>query len=122
VTEDGVLAFIQRSIKSVWALELLLLVRRERDRAWPIDELVRELRSSDAAVSEAVTSLKSSGLLAADSADVVSYRPASAELDRMAAAIESTYAAKPLAVVKMIMSAPNEKLRIFADAFKLKDR
>jgi hypothetical protein len=40
----------------------------------------------------------------------------------MAERIEAVYAAKPMAVAKAIMSAPNDKLRIFADAFKLKDR
>ncbi len=122
MTEDEVLAFIQRSIKSVWALELLLLLRRERDRAWPTAELVRELRSSDAAVTEAAAGLKSAGFLTTEGGELVRYWPASPELDRIAGEIETIYAAKPIAVVKGIMSAPNEKLRIFADAFKLKDK
>jgi hypothetical protein len=122
VTEEEILAFIQKSIKSVWALELLLLLRRQRDHVWGVEELVRELRSSDAAVSEAIASLQSSGFVAADSGDLIRYSPASPELDQVGGEIDATYAEKPLAVVKVIMSAPNEKLRIFADAFKLKDR
>jgi hypothetical protein len=50
VTEDELLKFVQDSIKSVWALEMLLLFRRERQRAWNAGNLVRELRSSDSAV------------------------------------------------------------------------
>jgi hypothetical protein len=34
---------------------------------------------------------------------------------------QSLYRAKPLAVINAIAAAPNEKLRIFADAFRLKD-
>ena len=62
------------------------------------------------------------GFIGADSAGLHTYQPASAELDRIARRIEEVYAAKPLAVVKAITSAPNDKLRLFSDSFKLKDR
>ena len=121
VTEDEVLRFVQKSIKSVWALEMLLLLRRERDRVWRSGDLVRELRSSDSAVGEAAASLRGAGFASAESGDAVRYDPASPELDAMAARVQAIYAEKPLAVAKAIMSAPGDKLRIFADAFKLKD-
>jgi hypothetical protein len=122
VTDDDILAFVRKSIKSVWALELLLLLRREQSRAWAHQELVRELRSSDAIIVEAAASLRAAGFVAAEPGEVYRYAPASAELDHIAAQIEATHAAKPLALAKAIMSAPNDKLRIFADAFKLKDQ
>ncbi len=122
LTEDEVLTFVQKSIKSVWALEMLLLLRRERQRAWRTGDLVRELRSSDSAVGEAIASLRGAGFISAEASDTYRYEPASAQLDEIAARVEGIYAEKPLAVAKVIMSAPNEKLRIFADAFKLKDQ
>ena len=122
MTDDDVLAFVQKSIKSVWALELLLLLRRDRQRFWPIGDLVRELRSSESAVEGALDSLRSTGFVSTDAGELYRYGPGSAELDGIAARIEVIYAAKPMAVAKAIMSAPNDKLRIFADAFKLKDR
>ena len=120
VTEDDTLAFVRDTIKSVWALELLLLMRRERERSWSRDDLVRELRSSDAAIGEAVVGLRNAGFLANSGADGLQYWPASPDLERIGDEIEAIYAAKPIAVVKAITSAPNDKLRIFADAFKLK--
>src|SRR5687768_17487272 len=42
VNENDVLAFVQRSIKSVWALELLLLLRRDRQRTWRPEDMVLE--------------------------------------------------------------------------------
>jgi hypothetical protein len=122
VNEDDVLGFVQRSIKSVWALELLLLLRRDRQRIWRAEDMVLEMRSSDAAVGEALAGLRSIGFVTADSAGLHTYQPASAELDRIAERIQEVYAAKPLAVVKAITSAPNDKLRLFSDSFKLKDR
>ena len=32
------LAFIRRSLKSVWALELLLLLRADRERGWTTEQ------------------------------------------------------------------------------------
>jgi DNA-binding IclR family transcriptional regulator len=121
VTEDELLKFVQNSIKSVWALEMLLLFRRERQRAWNAGDLVRELRSSDSAVAEALVALHSAGFIAATPEGPYRYEAASAELDEIAVRIEKLYGERPLAMAKAIMSAPNEKLRIFSDAFKLKD-
>lgn len=122
MTEDEVLKFVQKSIKSVWALEMLLLLQRERQRAWSSGDLIRELRSSDSAVGEAIASLRGAGFASAEPGDAVKYDPASAELDEIAGRVQAIYAEKPLAVAKAIMSAPNDKLRVFADAFKLKDQ
>lgn len=122
MNDDEVLAFVQTSIKSVWALELLLLLRRTRPRAWPRPGLVQELRSSDAAVAEALTDLRNTGFIVDTGADLFRYEPASKALDDAAQRIEEVHASQPLALAKAIASAPNDKLRIFADAFRLKDR
>ena len=45
---EDVLAFIRTTVKSVWSLELLLLLRRGAGRAWSADDLVREIRGSRA--------------------------------------------------------------------------
>jgi hypothetical protein len=34
--------------------------------------------------------------------------------------LEAAYAARPLAVIKAILAAPNEKIQTFADAFRVK--
>jgi len=121
VKEEAVFRFLSGSIRSVWALELLVLLRRGRARSWDPDGLVRELRGSQFVVSEAIHNLKHAGLVAQDAEGLTRYQPATAELDDICDAIEALYAAKPMAVIKAIANAPNEKLRIFSDAFKLKD-
>lgn len=120
-TEEDVLAFVGATVKSLWALELLLLMRGERNRAWQTDELVRELRASRVVVREALAGLSGAGLMTTDEAGQVCYRPASGQLDSFVAAAQALYETKPLAVINAIASAPNEKLRIFAEAFRLKD-
>jgi hypothetical protein len=57
---------VEYSFGSVWALELLLLLHRNPDRAWPTSDLVRELRSSDVVVAESIERLVASGLVVVD--------------------------------------------------------
>jgi hypothetical protein len=120
VTDEEIFAFVRASVRSVWALELLLLLRRDPARAWHPDELVRELRGSAAIVHEELAALCSAGLCGHVDGRY-QYQPASPARDSLAGALQETYAARPMAVVKAIMTAPNEKLRIFSDAFKLKE-
>jgi hypothetical protein len=120
VTEDDVLLFIAASIGSVWALELLLLLKRDPDRSWNRESLVRELRSSPVVINEALQQLQSAGLATQDAAGVFRYHAASPELDVMASELEKTYATKPMTVIKAIVNARTDKLRAFSDAFKFK--
>jgi hypothetical protein len=120
VTEDDIFAFARNTIRSVWALELLLLLHKVPARGWGVPDLVRELRSSDAVIVPCLEVLKSAGLVA-EEVRGWHYAPATAELDATVAELAKIYAAKPMALAKAIMRAPNEKLTIFSDAFKLKD-
>lgn len=114
-----VLEFIESTVKSVWSVELLLFLRRRADRVWTDDEIIRELRSSRRVVSEVLATFVQAGLVTEEDG-AFRYAPASANLDRIVRDLEQTYAERPTTVVKAIMAAPSDKLRIFADAFRLK--
>jgi hypothetical protein len=120
VTEADLLAFVGASIRSVWALELLLFLKRNSARSWDEDGLILELRSSSVVIREALTALEAAGLIR-NSGDAYQYGAASPTLDQIASELERLYAAKPVAVVNAIVSPPSEQLRVFSDAFKLKD-
>ena len=114
-------AFIQTAIKSVWALELLLLLRRDAAKRWSIDALIQELRASTAVVVAGLAALSAAGL-AEESDSRFRYRAATPELDALAQRLEQTYAQFPIAVTNAILAAPDDKMRIFADAFRLKKK
>lgn len=118
VKEADILDFVRTSIGSVWALEMLLVVGGRPERVWQTDELVRELRSSPAAVAGAALLLERAGLLAREGECVCRYRPASPELDRIGELVRKVYAAKPATVIGAIFEMPDDKLRSFAAAFK----
>jgi hypothetical protein len=120
VTDEEVLAFVQASIPSVWALELLLLVRRDPNREWRADALVRELRSTDTVVQDAVAALQSAGMVVGQD-ELYRFQPASPALETLVAETAKIYAIKPVSVIRAIVTAPNDKLRTFANSFKLKE-
>lgn len=121
MTDDRALAFIQRHLKSVWALELLLLFHDHPEREWRRDALVRELRGSDAVVNEALNQLRAASLLAETPERLFKYHPADQELGNIVADVAQIYSTRPVAVIKAISGSPSEKLKIFSDAFKIRD-
>jgi hypothetical protein len=121
VTDQDLLTFVAASIRSVWALELLLFLKRNSTNVWGRDSLIRELRSSSAVISEALTSLEAAGLVAQGNGMDYRFCPASPALDQIASDLERLYAAKPLSVVNAIVASPTVRLRMFSDAFKLKE-
>lgn len=111
--------FIHGSIKSVWSAEILLFLRRRREQSWTPDQLIKELRSSRSVVIDVLATFAQAGLVT-EEAGAFRFAPASDELDRLTRELETVYAERPATVVKAIMSAPSEKLQIFADAFRIK--
>lgn len=117
-SNQDLLQFITSSFRSVWALELLLLLKRER-RPWRQDELVTTMRASDLVISKALAPLLAAGLASQDE-DGVLYMPVSADVAKLVERTESLYAARPDAVRRAIVSASVEGLTAFADAFRLR--
>jgi hypothetical protein len=114
------LAFVQASFRSVWSLELLLALYREPERSWSRADLVAELRSSEAVVSQSVDSLMAAGLIVLGEDGSVAYRPAGREEDALIAELADVYRRKPSTVRRAIVQSSSDKLQTFADAFKVR--
>jgi len=117
VTEEAVLAFVRSSIRSAWALELLLLLQRNSDQKWTSDALVRELRGSVQLVTENLATLTSAGLITVMEAGGYAYQPRSTELADLVSALVQLYAQKPVTVLRTIFTSPDDKIRSFSNAF-----
>jgi hypothetical protein len=115
---DNLLRFIGSSFQSVWALELLLILKRDR-RLWPHDELVATMRASELVVSKAVDSLVAAGLASVEGQEVI-YMPINDDVAACVDELESLYAVRPDAVRRAIVSAGSSGASAFADAFKLR--
>lgn len=120
MTDKDLLAFIGGSIRSVWALEMLLILKRDPGRRWTAADLVRELRASTMVVDESVQTFRTAGLVSCDEGGGCAYAPASPVIADMCDALEEAYRQRPVAVVNAIVSR-TDKIQSFADAFRLKD-
>jgi len=116
---DSVTSFIGGAFRSVWALELLLHLRRTRERAWSAEQLVDVLRGSSLIVSQSLDGLMRAGLVSIDDQGCAQYQPASTEADQLVEAAQELYARKPETVRRIIVSAGHPSLANFADAFRL---
>lgn len=117
-SDEDVLRFIAATFPSVWALELLLALKRER-RPWTSDELVSTLRASDLVVSKALDALVAAGVASVDQQGAV-YLPVNADVESCVEQVEQLYRSRPNKVRRAIISAATSSATAFADAFKLR--
>ena len=115
---DDLLRFIGSSFRSVWALELLLLLKRE-PKAWSRDELVSTLRASDLVVTKAIDELVAAGFLSVEGQGI-RYMPVSDDIADHVKQVAKLYSARPDAVRRAIVSAAASGATAFADAFRLR--
>jgi len=116
---EPVSSFIRGSFRTVWALELLLHLKRTQERAWSADELVDVLRGSPLIVSQSLDGLMRAGLVSIDDKGCAVYQPANSDLDQLVETTERLYARKPDTVRRIIVSGAHSGLANFADAFRL---
>ena len=117
---EDLLGFLQTTIGSIWALELMLTLRRQPLAAWTAAALTAEMRANLQLVSDILHRFERSGLVTAAEPGHWIWRAASPELDRLADAAADAYARTPLRVTRAIADSYNRRIQQFADAFKLR--
>ena len=115
---DEILRFIASSFRSIWALELLLVLK-SADRPWSHEELVATMRASDLVVSKALDALEAAGLVS-NLGDKAQYMPVSDQVAALVDQAELLYAKRPDAVRRAIVSTSAGDAAAFADAFRLR--
>lgn len=117
---DAISSFIAATFRSVWALELICLLREERPASLSNAEMIDGLTASQLVVNQSLVSLTAAGLVLVDVDGSARYAPATSELDKSVEAALEMYANRPNAVRRLIVSATNPSIVAFADAFRLK--
>ena len=115
---DDLFRFIGSSFRSVWALELLLLLKGDK-RPWSRDELITALRASELVVNKTLEELLAAGVISIEGDQAV-YQPASADMRKAIDEVEKLYSARPDAVRRAIVSTASSGATAFADAFRLR--
>jgi len=120
---DEFCQFVQSTIPTVEAAELLLAFAAEPDVWWDRAQLPAKLRSgpgiTDAEAARYLDIFQARGLLAVGADNRVQYRPASVDLASHAETLTQAYDERPVTLIRMIYALRDAKIRSFADAFKL---
>ena len=112
--------FIATHIDSIEKLEVLLLLRAQAEREWTAREVSQELRIAETSASMRLADLASRRLVEQLGEGKYRFMPASAEDAQDMADLAATYSTRRVSVISFIFSKPLEKVRGFADAFRLK--
>lgn len=113
--------FISTHIDSIEKLEVLLLMRARAEREWTARDVSQELRITEASATARLQDLAARKLLV-ERGSPPSYRfsPASGDDAQDVAALQETYSSRRVSVISFIFSKPLDRVRGFADAFRLK--
>ena len=121
---DHVRRFVEDHVDSVELIEVLLLLKREHARDWTAEDLVARLHTSLRFAAHRLDALRSSGLASMSERDgkpAYRYAPRTGELDRAVRDLEAQYAERRTSIVTLIFSRPTDKLKTFADAFRIRE-
>lgn len=114
---------IADSIDSVEQLEILLLLLQHPERTWGAESVARELRISPLSAGDRLEDLTRDALLArVGGGEEYRYAPGSAELDEAVRGLATAYTERRVTVINLIFSKPVDKIRTFADAFRLRKK
>lgn len=119
-SSQALATFIRSAFRSVWALELLLLIASEESRIWSQAELVTALRASDLIVARATEELAAAGLILIEEDLRIRYAPLLDSLREMTAQTASLYARSPDKVRRIIVTSASDGLTAFSDAFRIR--
>jgi hypothetical protein len=122
VLDPELLAFVRTSIPNVWALELLLLLRRAAPGYLTRDELVQHLRATPLLINRLLEGLAAARLIAFDKTGAARFQCETPELEALCDALAVAADERPIALRDAIISMPSEKLRDFSEAFRLKGK
>jgi hypothetical protein len=111
------ITFVRESVRSVWAMELLLLLSRDTTRHWQTAELVRELRANPTLIQDNLAVFERNGLAASDAAGW-RFAPANEKLREMTDRLAQAFRERPVATMTLVTRA--DPLQSFSDAFKLR--
>jgi hypothetical protein len=115
--------FIADHVDSVELIDVLLLLRRN-PRSWTPEDVSQRLYTTPQSAANRLEALRASGL-AVVSEDTkpasYQYQPRTPELERAAADLEEAYAGRRTTVINLIFSKPTDRIRTFADAFRIRE-
>ena len=116
-------SFIRDYIPDIDAAELLLLLARNPARSYDFPAVLKEVQPTiipETTARRHLALFREHGLVAGVGEDAYRYAPGSAKLEELVRALTKVYNERPVTLVRVIYALKDEKIRSFAEAFKLK--
>jgi hypothetical protein len=118
---EALCAFIQDTLPTVDAVEILLFLHRHSGRHWSQDDLVREMNPAAIArpaVARHLDLFQARGLVSLENAKYA-YSPATPALAALVDALDTAYKERPVSLVRLIYFLRDHRIQSFADAFRM---
>jgi hypothetical protein len=118
---DELRTFIHKHIDSVVELEVLLLLYQTAPAEWSAESVSASLRITESSAATVLETLTTRELLARVTMAQRSYRyePCSPQLRSAVESLATAYNDRRVTIISLIFSKPLDKIRIFADAFRI---
>lgn len=108
-------------IDSVEQLEILLLLYQHPERSWSAESVARELRISPMSAGDRLKDMTRSSILSKVPGTEGEYRyTPDPQMGEAVAGLAAAYSERRVTVINLIFSKPVDKIRTFADAFRLR--
>jgi hypothetical protein len=126
VTENPIPADVRHllhtAVRSIADLELLLQLRRDPGRSWTAPEAAKTLYLDPKATERMLFDLMARGFLTVSRVPPLAYQysPRTAELRATIGRLADLYTTRRVTVMNLIFERPDESLRLFSDAFRLR--
>ena len=113
--------FVSREIKSVFQLEVLLLLHRTQEHAWTVTEISQELAIKPEIVETDVLRLEKIGLIQMRLTTPISYifDPGDPDDQVIVEKLAISYDKQRVGIFSLILSEADSRIRRFAEAFRL---
>jgi hypothetical protein len=113
-------SFIAEHVDSVVQLEVLLLVHAQHEREWSADDVSNALRINRMWAEEQLANLARRGIVVCTDKPCITYRYVSGRFDATVTKLAQAYNDRRVTIISIISSKPVDKIRTFADAFRLR--
>ena len=120
---DEFCQFVRAAVPSLQAAELLTLLQADPERWWELAELQARLRTAglpDAEATRLLQLVEARELLATGADRRLQFRPADPALAAHVRTVARAYKERPVTLIRMIYALRDQRIRSFADAFRLK--
>ncbi len=115
-----VLQFISAHVDSIELLSILVLLSSNASKGWTISEITNELRSSESSIQQRLQSLYQRKILVPDDDSSHRLDRSPPETKELIQKVVDQYRLTPHRIMESIYAKPNQGIKAFSDAFKLR--